>query len=126
MTLIGGNEFDESRPIYVQIIEEVKKAVLKGELNPGDRLPSVRVLSKKYGVNPNTVQKAFQELEREKFIVIKRGLGSFITEDKTLIEEIRDVFLKRIVNTFIDSIKAVGLDSKDISKIIKKYGKERR
>jgi len=100
--------------------------VLKGELNPGDRLPSVRVLSKKYGVNPNTVQKAFQELEREKFIVIKRGLGSFITEDKTLIEEIRDVFLKRIVNTFIDSIKAVGLDSKDISKIIKKYGKERR
>jgi len=126
MTLIGGNEFDESRPIYIQIIEEVKIAVLKGELNPGDRLPSVRILSRKYGVNPNTVQKAYQELEREKFIVVKRGLGSFITENKKLINGIRDEFLKRIVNTFINSLKAIGLDSKDITKIINRYGKERR
>jgi len=126
MTLIGGNEFDESRPIYIQIIEEVKIAVLKGELNPGDRLPSVRILSRKYGVNPNTVQKAYQELEREKFIVVKRGLGSFITENKKLINGIRDEFLKRIVNTFINSLKAIGLDTKDISKIINRYGKERR
>ncbi len=68
-------------PIYEQIIGSIKELVVKGVLLPGEKLPSVREMSKEMTLNPNTVQKAYQELERQGIISTLRGKGTFISED---------------------------------------------
>jgi GntR family transcriptional regulator len=68
-------------PIYEQIIDSIKELVVKGVLIPGERLPSVRDMAKEMTLNPNTVQKAYQELERQGIISTLRGKGTFISED---------------------------------------------
>ena len=68
-------------PIYEQIIDSIKELVVKGVLIPGERLPSVRDMAKEMTLNPNTVQKAYQELERQGIISTLRGKGTFVSED---------------------------------------------
>ncbi|MBP2026242.1 GntR family transcriptional regulator [Acetoanaerobium pronyense] len=68
-------------PIYEQIIESIREMVVKGVLRPSDKLPSVREMAKEMTLNPNTVQKAYQELERQGLICTVRGRGTFICED---------------------------------------------
>lgn len=68
-------------PIYEQIIESIKEQVVKGVLSPGEKLTSVRELAKDMTLNPNTIQKAYQELERQGIICTLRGKGTFICED---------------------------------------------
>lgn len=68
-----------TKPIYEQIIDTIKEQTLKGTLREGDQLPSVRQLASLLTVNPNTVSKAYQELEREKIIETIRGKGTFIS-----------------------------------------------
>ena len=68
-------------PIYEQIIDSIKELVVKGVLIPGERLPSVRDMAKEMTLNPNTVQKAYQELERQGIISTLRGKGTLISED---------------------------------------------
>jgi len=68
-----------STPIYQQLVEGVKEAVAKGVLSPGDRMPSVRELATRIAINPNTIAKAYQELEREAVIETLRGRGTFVS-----------------------------------------------
>jgi GntR family transcriptional regulator len=70
-----------STPIYQQLVQEVKVAILRGVLRPGDRLPSVRELAGRLAINPNTIQKSYQELERQKVIETLRGKGTFVCQD---------------------------------------------
>ena len=70
-----------STPIYVQIKDQVKEGIIKGIFQPGDKLPSVRELATMLTINPNTVSKAYQELEREQAIETLRGRGTFITKN---------------------------------------------
>lgn len=94
-----------SKPIYEQIIEQVKENIMKGILQPGDRLPSVREMSTLLTVNPNTVAKAYQELEREKAIETIRGKGTFIAQnyqpqrDKEKLQEVRDLLKKVVIES---------------------------
>lgn len=74
-------------PIYKQIVNQIKNAAASGLLNPGDQLPSVRELSESLTINPNTVSKAYQELERVGVINIIHGVGTFIAEGKISMEE---------------------------------------
>lgn len=69
----------DSRPIYLQIMDEVRRARVVGVLNPEDPLPSVRQLAAELRVNPNTVQQAYRELEREGVVYVRRGQGTFVT-----------------------------------------------
>ena len=68
-------------PIFVQIVEQVKEMVASGKLRPGDRLPTVRQVAVDLMINPNTVSRAFLELEHHGIIYTQRGIGSFISED---------------------------------------------
>lgn len=70
-----------SKPIYEQIISGIKENILKGIFSPEDKLPSVREMASMLTVNPNTVSKAYNELEREKVIETIRGRGTFISRD---------------------------------------------
>ena len=79
-------ELRNDRPIYVQIVERIQMQIISGVYKPGDKLPSVRELAMEAGVNPNTMQKAFGELERKELIVTIRTSGRVVTEDDAMIE----------------------------------------
>ncbi len=111
--------FDIERPIYLQIEERVKGWVFAGVYGPGDRVPSVRELAKKMKVNPNTVAKAYYELEREGFLVTKRGEGTFITKDEKTIEKERKRMLSYRIKKFVEDLKELGINERKIEKIKK-------
>lgn len=73
----------DPRPIYVQIMDEVRRAVVVGTLGPNDPLPSVRQMARELRVNPNTVQQAYRELEREGVAYVRRGMGTFVANSDT-------------------------------------------
>lgn len=95
-----------STPIYAQIVDGVKEGVLKGIFEPGEKLPSVREMAKMMTLNPNTVQKAYKELERQKVVVKARGRGTFISEnykprkDKDKLNKVKEIFKKGIIEAF--------------------------
>jgi len=76
-----------STPIYQQLVQEVKAAILRGVVHPGDRLPSVRELAGRLAINPNTIQRSYQELERQKVIETLRGKGTFVCLDYRVKED---------------------------------------
>ena len=77
----------ENMPIYVQIMNSVKEAIAAGELAPAQRIPSVRELAEDFEVNPNTMQKAFAELERDGLVMTNRTAGRFVTEDSKMVQQ---------------------------------------
>lgn len=95
-----------STPIYVQIVNSIKEGILKGLFEPGEKLPSIRDMAKMMTLNPNTVQKAYKELEREKVVVTIQGRGTFISEeykprkDEYKLNEVKEIFKKGIVEAF--------------------------
>ena len=79
-------QFSNDAPIYTQLIEQIQVGIVAGAFPPGERLPSVRDLATEAGVNPNTMQRALAELERDGLVFSQRTAGRFVTEDKTMIE----------------------------------------
>ena len=73
-------EFQSNTPIYLQLIDMIKLQIISGQLQPGEKLPSVRELSKSITVNPNTVQKAYRELERQGYVYTTSGVGTFVAD----------------------------------------------
>ncbi len=102
----------------------IKKQIVKGELKGGDKLPSVRELSTELKVNPNTIQRTYQELERENLVYTQRGMGTFVTEDEAIIRELKKNMATNLVNSFIDDMKSLGFDLKDIVSILDEKMKE--
>ena len=86
--------FRNDLPIYSQLVDKIKLAIVSGALPPGERLASVRDLATEAGVNPNTMQRALQELEREGLVFSQRTAGRFVTEDITVIDEIKKALAK--------------------------------
>ncbi|AIM10674.1 GntR family transcriptional regulator [Bacillus anthracis] len=74
-------EFSPNTPIYIQVMEYIKKEIVTGHLLPGDKIPSVRELASELQVNPNTIQRTFQELERDGVVVTRRGMGRYVTNE---------------------------------------------
>jgi len=109
-----------SQPIYEQIIEQVKENIIKGILKPGDKLPSVRELAALITINPNTISKAYIELERMKTIEVIRGKGTFVVEnfkpimDEGKMTEIRDHMKKIIIEAHY-----IGIDKDTLIDILK-------
>lgn len=110
------SEFDANIPIYLQIMNLIKQNIVNGSLKPGDRLPSVRDRAENLSVNPNTVQRAYQELEREGISETRRGMGSFIVERDTLISELRTEMAKAVMSTYIGGMRALGFSDAEIIK----------
>lgn len=106
-------------PIYEQLYKKVSELILKGELNAGDKLPSVRELAKELGVNPNTVSKAFQLLERDKVIYSLAGRGSFVSNAGT--ETVRETALADFDKAVCEALKA-GIPKKELAERIDKIG----
>lgn len=114
-----------STPIYEQIVIKIKELILKGVLEPGDKLPSVRELSGIITANPNTVSKAYAELERQKVIETIRGRGTFVAENyKPKIQEDRMEALKEDLKKVILEAKYMGLTKEELVDIMDVYYEE--
>lgn len=110
--------FDNDRPIYVQLVEQLQIYIVSGKISPGDRLPSVRDLALDLKVNPNTMQKALSELEDLKLIYTERTNGKYVTTDKRKIELYRQKLAKDKTNKYLSDMTSLGLDKKNIINII--------
>lgn len=106
--------FNTTQPIYQQIVQRLCRQVVRGELQSGDKLPSVRELSLQLGVNPNTVQRVYAELERMSVTETQRGLGTFITEDKGRLKELRKEMMTELINGFIADMREMGFAPAEI------------
>lgn len=115
---------DSSRPIYLQIVERVSLDIVAGKYLPGDKLPSVRDLAAEAGVNPNTMQKALSELERNGLVHSLRTSGRFITENKDMIEQMREELATTQIQEFLDKMRQMGFDQKKVIQLIEKMLKE--
>ncbi|WFA09069.1 GntR family transcriptional regulator [Tissierella sp. Yu-01] len=119
-------KFENNLPIYVQIVDYLKRQIISGILKEGDKLPSVREIATELKVNPNTVQRSYQELERENLVFTQRGMGTFVTEDKKVIKELKKNLANNVLNNFIDDMKALGFSSKDIVELINERVREEK
>ena len=117
-------EFDTRIPIYLQIIEKIKKDIILEKIKKGEKLPSVRSMAVELKVNVNTVQRVYQELEREGVTFTQRGKGSFITEDEGIIYEIKNKMANERIRNFVEGMKAVGYSNEKILECINEYMKE--
>ncbi|HGI3116209.1 TPA: GntR family transcriptional regulator [Streptococcus agalactiae] len=117
-------EFNEKLPIYSQIAEHIKMQIVSQEIKSGDQLPTVRELAQEAGVNPNTMQRAFTELEREGMVFSQRTSGRFVTEDNLLIGKIRQQVAKAELATFVNNMKKIGYKLDEITVALDHFIKE--
>lgn len=100
---------DPSRPLYEQFVEQIRAMIARGELEPGTRLPSVREAAASLRVNPTTIMKTYQELERPGLIVTYRGQGTFVTDDEAVIGISRRELARDAVARLEETARSIGL-----------------
>lgn len=110
-------DYKDRRPIYEQIIEKFQQMILCGALQAGDPMPSVRSLAMELSINPNTIQRAYQELERRGYIVSIKGKGSFVSDTADAAEakrrEVREAFVACVENAL-----AAGITAQELSELL--------
>ena len=111
---------DSDRPIYAQIVERIQMQIVSGYYPPGGKLPTVRDLAAEAAVNPNTMQKAFAELERSGLIVTQRTNGRTVTEDTRLIDETRGDMAQLHVQAFADRMKELGFAKEQVFALLER------
>lgn len=114
--------FDNNRPIYIQLVEQIRIKIVSGEIKQGERLPSVRELALIAKVNPNTMQKALVELEIEKLVYTERTNGKYVTNDIELIETVKKELAREKVENYLNDMKKIGITHKDAIKYLQEFG----
>ena len=110
--------FRNDQPIYSQLIQRLTEAIVSGVYAPGEKLPSVRELALEVGVNPNTVQRALTELEREGLVFSQRTAGRFVTENENMIVNAKLRIADERVSEFLRSMKTLGCGKQEVISLI--------
>lgn len=116
-------QFSSEVPIYAQLIAQIQTTIVSGTWPPGERLPSVRDLAAEAGVNPNTMQRAMTELERQGLVHSQRTAGRFVTEDRARIEQARLQCAQRQIQTFLDGMEQLGYTREEIRLLVEQETK---
>ena len=119
------NEYASGTPIYLQLVNQFKYRIISGQWPAGAKLDSVRDLAMSFEVNPNTMQRALSELERDHLVYAERTTGRFITQDKELIVKMREEVAQEIIETFINQMQSIGFSGEEAAELIQKKAKER-
>ena len=120
-------QFSNDAPIYTQLIQHIKIGIVTGVFPPGERLPSVRDLATEAGVNPNTMQRALAELERDGLVFSQRTAGRFVTEDHTMIQTAKRGLAQRHIKTFLEAMLQLGFQREEILALLEQeLGEEGR
>ncbi|WDL98088.1 GntR family transcriptional regulator [Alicyclobacillus sp. ALC3] len=111
-------EFTSSQPIYLQLVQRLCRQIVRGELSPGEKLPSMRDMAVKVGVNPNTIQRVYTELERITVAETRRGQGTFVTSDEGRLRELRDELMASHVTAFLSNIREMGFTLEEVLRVL--------
>ena len=117
-------EFRSDLPIYSQLVEQIKLGIVSGKLLPGERLMSVRDMATEAGVNPNTMQRALQELERDGMVYSQRTAGRFVTENMQVIERAKKKLAEEQIRSFLGAMKKLGYQREEIFALLKEKEEE--
>ena len=115
-------DYKDARPIYEQIVDKFQKLILTGVLEPNTRMPSVRNLAVELSINPNTIQRAYTELERLGFIYTVKGRGNFVVYDEKLLDVRRQEIYEKLQN-LVHEAEEIGITAQELAEQI---GKDRR
>lgn len=113
--------FNTSTPIYLQLCERIKNRIIRGEIGIGDRLPSVRDLAIDSGVNPNTVQRTYRELEEMGIVEKRRGQGTYVTENQEMLGRMRDELKERHISVFVREMSDMGYTAEEMLEGLQHY-----
>ena len=119
-----GWNFQNDLPIYTQLVDAIKFSIVSGELLPGARMSTVRDLALEAGVNPNTMQRALQQLEREGLVFSQRSSGRFVTEDVSVIDRARSALAAEYVRRYRDSMASLGFSEDEMRALLSCSGEE--
>ncbi len=106
--------FDDERPIYIQLVEQLELYIVTGHFPPGERLPSVRDLASIAKVNPNTMQRALTELEDKRLIITERTNGKFVTDDQEFLCKQQQQFAREKIQKFLSEMQELGISRTEI------------
>lgn len=112
-------DLDADRPIYAQLVERIQMQIVSGQYPAGGKLPSVRELAAVAAVNPNTMQKAFAELERSGLIITQRTNGRTVTEDQQKIRDIKEALAQEHLNNFFTKMKELGYTEQEAIELLR-------
>ena len=107
-------DYRDSRPIYQQVKDNLRRIMVTGVLNAGDKLPSVRALASQLSINPNTIQRAYAELEAEGYVVSVTGKGNFVAEGDTQNQARRQELLAKM-RPMMEELKALGMTAEEFA-----------
>ena len=110
--------FNNERPIYVQLVEKLRVQIVSGSLKQGQKIPSVRELALTARVNPNTMQKALAELEIEGLVYTERTNGKYITQNKQLIEKVKKQLAQEKIKNYLEDMKSIGISYEEAAKYL--------
>lgn len=114
--------FDNNIPIYIQVLEYIKIYIISGTFKCGEKIPSVRDFVLTFKVNPNTMQKALQELENDGLIYTERTNGKYVTKDNKIIEKLKDEYALTLAKSYFEGMKRIGLGKAESIKYLDRIG----
>ena len=119
-------EYNTASPIYLQVINELKKWMVKGELKPGEKMPSNRELAVLFKVNQNTAARIYREMESMGLCYTKRGIGTFVSEEDDMISGLKKEMAEELVRNFMQEMEDLGFQKGDIIDRIADYKEEEK
>lgn len=114
-------DFQASKPIYIQIADHIAYQIVRGEIGIGDKLPSVREMAIQLGVNPNTIQRTYSELEGMGIVGTKRGQGTFVREEEEIIEDLKTRLQKEVISDFVKNMQDLGFTREEMEKGVQDF-----
>ena len=114
-------EYNTGAPIYLQVINELKKKMVKGELKPGEKMPSSRDLAVEYKVNQNTAARIYREMEMQGWCFTRRGIGTFVSEEENMFRDLKKEMASELLKNFMHEMSGLGYKKDDIIDQIADY-----
>lgn len=111
--------FNNNQPVYIQIMQRIYASILSGEYKPGSKLPSVIESAMLYKVNHNTIARVYSELVRSGVAIIRRGEGTFVTEEQSVIQSLHQSMKRSLIVDFVQEMRSLGYDEPEILEEIK-------
>lgn len=118
--------FNHREPVYVQVIRHFKEQMATGNLEPGQEIPSRRELANRLKINPNTVQRAYKEMEEQGLIYTEGNFPSRITQDEQILHAVREELILQAVDSFISSIRPIQLPLDQVLELVREKYKDEK
>ena len=119
-------KFNKRTPIYLQVMQDMKRRIIYGEIKAGEELPSRRQLARDLKINPNTVQRAFSEMEEEGMIYTEPNRPSRVSDDPKLLSQLKEEWVNQKVNEFVKALAPIDLPTEEIIKMIQEKMQHRK